>query len=50
MLWDPQMKAAVKAESIITLQMVIGFHLVLETDQGGMLKHETKVGQILHLL
>lgn len=44
------MKAAIKVKSIITLQMVIGFHLVLETDQAGMLKHETKVGQILHLL
>lgn len=45
------MKAAIKVKSIIiTLQMVIDFHLVLETDQAGMLKHETKVGQILHLL
>lgn len=44
------MKAVVKAKSVITLQMVIGFHFVLETDQAGMLKHESKVGQILHLL
>lgn len=44
------MKAVVKAKSVITLQVVIGFHLVLETDQARMLKHETKVGQILHLL
>lgn len=50
MLWDLQMKAVVKAKSVITLQMVIGSHLALETDQVGMLNHATKVGQILHLL
>lgn len=44
------MKAVIKAESVITLQMVTGSHLALETDQAGMLNHETKVGQILHLL
>lgn len=50
MLWDPQMKALVKAKSVITLRTVIGSHLALETDQAGVLNHETKVGQILHLL
>lgn len=50
-LWDPQMKAVIKAKSVITfLRIVIGPHLALETDQAGMLNHETEVGQILHLL
>lgn len=45
------MKAAIKAKkSVITSRMVIDSHLVLETDQVGMLNYETQDGQILNLL
>lgn len=50
MLSYPQIKAFIKAKSVITWGMVIGSHLALETDQAGMLNRETKIGQILHLL
>lgn len=39
-----------KKKSVITSRMVIESHLALETDQAGMLNHETQDGQIVHLL